>query len=84
MNTHAIVVEMHQNMLRTCEDTGSQSQVVSKSCTLHITEETLTSTQIQNRLVALTTREYNILYLHLAYLGNHHLHHQGFTLDTVN
>jgi len=38
MNTHTIVVDIHQNMLRTRGDTDGQNLVVSAIRALHITE----------------------------------------------
>ena len=29
MNTHTIITDVHQNVLKICEDVGSQNQVVS-------------------------------------------------------
>ena len=38
MNTHTIVVDMQQNLLRIREDTDSQNRVVNVPCTPYITE----------------------------------------------
>jgi len=38
MNTHTIVVDMHQNMLKIRENTDGQSLVVSATRALHVTE----------------------------------------------
>jgi len=38
MNTHTMVADMHQNMLKTNENTDGRNQAVSDTRTLHITE----------------------------------------------
>ena len=56
MNTHTIVTDIHQNMLRTHQDGYDKSRLVSDARAL----------EIQNRSAALTTQGSNVLYLHLA------------------
>ena len=34
MNTHTIITDVHQNVLKICEDVGSQNQVVSDAYVL--------------------------------------------------
>jgi len=84
MNTHTIVVEMHQNMLRTREDTDNQGRAVSDTRALCITERTLTTTQFQRRSVAPAVRESTVLHSYLAWLENRHLHPRRPTLAAAN
>ena len=43
MNTHTIVADMHQNMLKTRGEAGSQDLFVSVTCTLSVADKRLQS-----------------------------------------
>ena len=81
MNTHTIVVDIHQNMLRTREDID---QLVSETRVLHL-QRTHTDDRIASGYVSdLSHYGPSVSRLHLAHLGNHHPHHQGSSLDATS
>ena len=80
MNTHTIVADMHQNMLRTREATDSQNRVVGDNYFLYTAEKILIVAQTQNKSAISTTDRSSFLRLFLVYLENLHLHHRGPSL----
>jgi len=84
MNTHTIVADIRQNMLKARETIDGQDRGVSDTRSICIAEQTLTHVQTQNRSAMLITKGSGILYLCLACPENHHLHHQGFSLDATS
>ena len=59
-------------------------RLVSVTHVLSITKCTLTVAQTQDRSAISTTERSSGLHLHLVYLGNYHLPHQGSALDATN
>jgi len=84
MNTHTIVVGIHQNVLKTREDIDSQNRVVSGIRSFCITELAFITSQIQNRSVVLTAGGSGVSHSHLALLENPHLQHREPTLDAAS
>jgi len=87
MNTHTIIVDIHQNMLKPHADTSGQIRAVSSTRILRITQRKLTTSQIQNRSVASTTGGgggSGVLHSHLAHPESPHLHHREPTLDAAS
>jgi len=84
MNTHTIVVDMHQNMLKVRGDAESQNRVVSDTHALQHhrtnTDHYLGSKQVSDS----TSKGLSALFLYPVHLGNHHLHHRGTTLDATS
>ena len=84
MNTHTIVADIRQNMLKTREATDGQDQAVSDTLSLCVTEQTLTATQTQIRSAISTTEGSVVSHFHPVHLGNLHLLHRGSSLVVTN
>jgi len=85
MNTHTIVADMRQDVLKIREDAVSQNQVVRNTRIFFYhhpihTDHHLGSKQVSN----LDCQEVNISNFHLVRLGNYRLHHRGPSLDAMN
>ena len=84
MNNHTMITDIHQNMLSTRGEADSQDLLVSVTCTLSVTGQTLTISQTQTRSANSTTRGFSILYLYPARMGNLHPHLQASSLGAMN
>ena len=83
MNTHTIVADVHQNMLKARDDAGGQNLVVSDTSAIDTTWRALTTAQTQNRSASSVMNGFDALTLCLASLGSHRLDHQGPSLGAT-
>ena len=84
MNTHTIVTDIHQNVLKIRGDADCADRFVSDTRVLHL-HSTDTDHRITSGYVSDLGRDApSVSLLHLAHPGNRHPHHRGSSLDVTS